>query len=231
MVVLAQLLAAEPDAGADAAVADASVTDAPSSDASVTDAPDAGFLRLTPAERPARRMPFEVTAQISAGGGVRFAEAQPMADPPRAALTGLFTLALRVDFLFLRTRLRAAGVGPFFSLRSDNFADLAPAVGVSVLAPIHEAFPFVLSGGVTGRWGVEGFHPGAVERIFWGARSYNYTQSYALAIGLFVEARQYFGPMGVRDADLVAGVDLDFQSLVIPWMALYSWLFRTDPAR
>jgi hypothetical protein len=138
----------------------------------------------------------------------------------------VFALALRVDVLY-RPGPRAFGVGAFLSTRSDNFADIAQAAGVSILLPISETFPFVISAGGAVRYDASGVAFGPLERIEWGPRSYNYNTPYVLSGGLFAESRQ-FVVGGNAGYDVVFGVDGDLELLAIPWFALYTWIFRTD---
>ena len=159
----------------------------------------------------------EVTSQISIAGGYR------LAAPPRGS-GSLFSLAVRVDVLFGRAGPGSIGLGPFASTRSDNFADLATAVGASLLLPTGGTFPFVLSVGGVGRYDSTGLAFGAIERLWWGARSYNYHSTYVLSAGFFVESRQFADPD--RTVDIIAGVDVDLEIVVIPYLLLYNWLFR-----
>jgi hypothetical protein len=164
----------------------------------------------------------EVTSQASVGGGARFD------DPPRGT-TGAFTMALRADVIVGRTGPRTWGVGPFLSVRTDGFTDVAPALGVSLLLPVAEALPLVLSAGGALRIDATGVAPGALERLWWGARSYNYQSAYTLAAGIFVEARQFITES--HTIDVVGGADVDLELIALPFIALYTWIFRRDPGR
>jgi hypothetical protein len=87
----------------------------------------------------------------------------------------------------------------------------------------------VLSAGGALRIDAQGVSVGALERLWWGVRSYNYHAPYSLSVGVFVEARQFPGPQG--DFDVVAGADLDLQVFALPWLMLYTWIFKRDPGR
>jgi hypothetical protein len=206
LTVLAQSVAAPAvDPAAPAQVAASAATTTPAAN-------------VPPAESgPARRPPFEFTAQIVLGGGARWA---PGALPP----AGFFTLAWRADMLFGRSTPRSFGVGPALAVRLDHFADVVPSLGASVLLPITEAFPLVLTPSFALRWDGASWAPGASGRLFWGVRSHNYHGVYALSIGLWVEARHFFEPQGTTD--IAAGIDVDLQVLAIPFVALYVELFR-----
>ncbi|MFO0559232.1 MAG: hypothetical protein U0269_14550 [Polyangiales bacterium] len=166
---------------------------------------------------PARRAPFEFTAQIVVGGGARFAPGAP-------APAGFFTLAWRADMLFLRDTPRSFGIGPALAVRLDHFADVVPSLGASLLVPIHEALPLVITPSFALRWDGATWAPGASGRLFWGVRSHNYHGVYALSIGLWAEARHFFDPQGTTD--VAAGIDIDMQVFAIPFVALYVELFR-----
>jgi hypothetical protein len=170
-----------------------------------------------PESGPPRRPPFEFTAQIVLGGGARFA-------PTGGPAQGFFALAWRSDMLFGRTSPRAFGVGPALAVRLDHFADVTPSLGASVLFPVTEAFPLVLTPSFAVRWDGTSWAPGASGRLWWGVRSHNYHGVYALSIGLWVEGRRFFDPQNTTD--IAAGVDIDLQALAIPFIALYVELFR-----
>lgn len=166
---------------------------------------------------PARRPPFEFTAQIVVGGGARFA-------PGAASPAGFFALAWRADMLFLRHTPRSFGIGPALAVRLDHFADVVPSLGASLLLPVHEALPIVLTPAFAMRWDGATWAPGVSGRLFWGVRSHNYHGVYALSIGLWAEARHFFDPQGTTD--IAAGIDIDMQVFAIPFVALYVELFR-----
>jgi hypothetical protein len=206
LTVAAQSLApTEARAAAPSAVTASASARAPS-------APEAG---------PPRRPPFELTAQIVLGGGARFQ--QPFTP------AGFFSLAWRGDILFLRDSPRALGLGPALSVRIDHFADVAPAVGASLLLPITEAFPLVFTPSAALRWDGASVAPGVSGRLFWGVRSHNYHSVYALSMGFWVEARHFFGAQ--QSTDVAAGVDVDLQLLAMPFLALYVELFRRTRAQ
>lgn len=169
---------------------------------------------------PPPRAPFEFTAQISAGGGALFAPGQPV--------SGVFALGWRADMLFLRNSPRAFGLGPALAVRVDHFRDVVPSLGLSVLLPVTEAFPVVLTGAFAMRYDGTSWAPGGSARAWFGMRSHNYHSVYALCFGLWAEARVMAQPQST--VDFVAGIDLDLQTLAIPFIALYVELFRRTPA-
>ncbi len=175
--------------------------------------PPSSVSSLPPAPRA-----FEITSQLSPSGGFRC--------DARGCIAPVFALALRVDVLY-RPGPRAFGIGPFLSTRSDNFRDIASALGASLLIPISPTFPLVVSLGATGRVDADGLAGGVLERVEWGPRSYNYHTAYAFSGGLFAESRQWI--VGANAGyDVVLGIDADLELLAIPWIALYTWIARTD---
>lgn len=161
----------------------------------------------------------EVTTALTVGGGARVVQMEGA-----ASTAGLFTMALRADMLFGRAGPRHFAAGPFLSLRTDGFWNFAPALGASLLLPLTEPCPLVISAGGVLRVDGMGVAGGVLERLWFGARSYNYHSVYALAIGVFVESRQFFDQGGT--VDVVGGVDLDLEVFAIPLMALWSLMFR-----
>jgi hypothetical protein len=122
---------------------------------------------------------------------------------------------------------RAIGIGGFLSTRSDNFRDISSALGVSLLLPVSPTFPIVLSAGAAGRYDEIGLAAGTLERIEWGPRSYNYQFAYVLSGGIFAEARQWIAGANTG-YDFVFGIDADLELIAIPFIALYTWIARTD---
>jgi len=148
----------------------------------------------------------QLTSQLSVGGGVR-----PVPTPWR----GLFTMALRFDMLFGQENPHTFGFGPMFSVRSDNFSEISGALGFTVLFPATEAFPVVASIAAVVRGDANGVNVGALERVWIGARSYNYHSIYTLSVGVFIEGRQ-FPSSTMAPFDLVMGVDLDLELFALP---------------
>ena len=157
----------------------------------------------------------QIPSDVSLGGGARFVPDGP---------AGVFSLGLRADVLFGGRGPYVPRVGPFVALRTDNFSDLVPAAGVSLLLPVSSGFPLVLSAG--GALDVSPASPraGVLARLWWGGRSYNYHSVYGLTVGLWAEAR-YF-PDARSTADLVGGVDIDLEVFALPFILLYNWVAR-----
>ena len=177
----------------------------------------AAQLATTSATPPPPRA-VETTSQLSIAGGFRC--------DVRGCLVPVFSLGLRVDVLY-HPGPRAYGVGAFLSTRSDNFADIAPTLGASLLLPVTEAFPIVVSAGGALRIDSVGVAGGPLERVWFGARSYNFQTPYVFSGGAFVEGRQFVA--GANSGwDVIFGFDGDLEILAIPWIALYTWIARTD---
>ena len=118
------------------------------------------------------------------------------------------------DLLFGRHGEGTWGVGPTLGVGTYAFHDFSAQAGASVLVPVHEYLPIVLSAGgyerrVGGAW-----QPGAFGTLFWGTRSFNYQSSYALAAGLQAEARVGMGDDHERT--IILSAHLDGEVLILP---------------
>ena len=134
---------------------------------------------------------------------------------PRVA----YQLGGRLDLLFGRAAPSDMAIGPYLELTTAAFDTFEAGGGVAWLVPTGSpAFVFSAGGFArTSRYGVE---PGAAATIFWGARSYNFHSSYAIAAGLFVQGR--YGLVGDgRQADALAGVQLDLEYFALPFVFAY----------
>jgi hypothetical protein len=132
----------------------------------------------------------------------------------------------RGDVLFLRSRGSDMAIGPYVDIATSSFHDVDMGGGLEWLLPVRDDLPFVLSGGVFARDG-EGrrWAPGVEGTVFWGSRSYNYHSWYGLAAGLFAQSR--YVPSDPEQADLVFGIQIDGEILLMPSMLILQ-LFRTD---
>ncbi len=140
---------------------------------------------------------------------------------PRAA----FHLGGRADVLFFRSRNREAGFGPYVDVATAAFDTLEAGGGVEGLLPITEAIPLVLSTGLFERRAPSfGWQPGAEATVFAGTRSHNFTSWYGLAAGLFVQGRYGFGD--AKQADLIAGAQIDLSLFAYPFVLAYEALRR-----
>lgn len=131
-----------------------------------------------------------------------------------------FSLGGRADVLFFRERNADAGVGPYVELLTTTFSDLQVGAGASVLVPVHDYLPIVLSGGGYARHtGAHGWEPGIATSLFWGSRSYNFHASYSLAAGLLVEGRYGLGES--RETAIILGAQVDLAVFALPFLIGY----------
>jgi hypothetical protein len=186
------------------------------------------------APRKAAGVLFAVCACLVAGGGV--AEARPQISSgvtTGVALTDLradngprlaYQLGGRFDLLFGRSSPRHMAIGPYAELTTAAFDTFEGGGGIAWLVPAGEpAFLFSVGGFArTSRFGVE---PGAAATVFWGARSYNYHSSYAVAAGLFAQGRYGLAGDG-RQADVLVGVQLDLEYFALPFVFAYEAITR-----
>lgn len=126
-----------------------------------------------------------------------------------------YHLGGRFDLLLLRERPDQMAVGPYLDLGTAAFDTFETGGGVSWLVPAGGPV-FVLSGGAFGRSSALGWQPGAVATLFWGSRSYNYHSVYGLGVGLFAQGRYGLGDS--RQADVIAGVEVDLAYLALPFI-------------
>lgn len=123
---------------------------------------------------------------------------------------------LRADVLLGRERGRDWAVGPYAQISTAGFWDARFGAGASVLAPLHEDFPLVLS------LGAGGHELEAVQLegwLFWGARTHNFHASYSMAGGLLLGVSRDLG--GDERSALFAGAQLDGLVLALPFLLAY----------
>jgi hypothetical protein len=117
------------------------------------------------------------------------------------------------DLLFLRERNHDFGFGPYLELNTAGFFDVRWGGGASVLVPAFENLPFVLQLGAYGHE-LEAVALGA--SLFFGARSYNFSSAYNVAVGAFIGA--YRDLDSERASLLVAGFELDGFIVALPFL-------------
>jgi hypothetical protein len=167
---------------------------------------------------------------LVAGSGARVAEARPQLTggvTTGGAFTDLraengprlaYHLGGRFDVLLLRDAPRDMALGPYVEVMTAGFDTFEAGGGVAWLIPTGPT-AFVLSGGGFARTSRFGWEPGASATLFWGARSYNFHSSYAIAAGLFAQGR--YGLGDAHQADAVVGVQLDLEYLALPFVLAY----------
>jgi len=130
--------------------------------------------------------------------------------------------------LFLRTRDRDFGLGPYVRFQAVLDNSVSASAGASALVPLSPTFPFILSAGVMGDRRGGALHPGVDVSLFWGPSSYNFHSSYSMANGLLVGLQRTWGTTPATT--LALGAQLDLALAVIPFIALYEVL-RGPPER
>jgi hypothetical protein len=123
---------------------------------------------------------------------------------------------IRADVLFGRERGRDWAFGPYAQISSAGFWDARYGAGVSVLAPLHEDFPLVLSLGA----GAHELEAAQLEGwLFWGPRTHNFHASYSIGAGLLLGASRDLSSSG--ESALFAGVQIDGLLLALPFVLAY----------
>ncbi|MFO0586294.1 MAG: hypothetical protein U0441_02080 [Polyangiaceae bacterium] len=152
----------------------------------------------------------------------------------------MFHLGARGDMLFGRNGSNGFGVGPYLEVMTHDFGELQTGGGASVLFPVMELFPIVLSGGgyvripwrstpgpiAESKYGVE---PGLAASIFLGTRSYNFSNSYEITVGLLGEARVGLGES--HETSFVVAAQLDFAALWVPVVFIVHGLQESPEAQ
>lgn len=136
----------------------------------------------------------------------------------------VFHLGLRGDVLFGREENADLGVGPYAELLTHAFDEIQLGGGASVLLPVIDSLPIVLSAGVYGKLGDDDFgvEPGVTGAVFWGSRSYNFHGGYVMSAGLLAEMRLGLGES--KETSVVVGAQLDLALLSMPVVFLINAL-------
>jgi hypothetical protein len=131
-----------------------------------------------------------------------------------------FHLGLHGDVLFGRSNTRDFGFGPYAELLSHAFDDVQFGGGASVLFPLFDPFPLVLSGGAYGRAAraFPAVEPGLAAELFFGSRSYNFDANYVMSGGLIAQLR--YGLGASRETSIVIGAQADLALLALPFVFL-----------
>jgi hypothetical protein len=130
--------------------------------------------------------------------------------------TSLFHMGLRGDVLFGRSMNSDFGFGPYAEVLTHAFDEIQFGGGVSVLLPVIDYLPIVVSAGAYGRRGDDdfGLEPGLTGQLFWGSRSFNYHANYVMTGGLIGQMR--YGLGASRETSIVVGAQLDLVVLSLP---------------
>jgi hypothetical protein len=126
----------------------------------------------------------------------------------------------RADVLFLRSHNGQMALGPYVDGATAGFHDVDLGGGLEWLLPMTSDVPLVLSAGGLVRDG-DGrqWAPGVEGTLFVGSRSFNFHSWYGLAAGVFVQSRWI--PASPSTVDVVVGIQLDLELVVLP--ALFLW--------
>jgi hypothetical protein len=132
----------------------------------------------------------------------------------------VFHLGLRSDVLFGRSSTSDFGIGPYVEVSTHAFDEVQFGGGVSVLLPVIDYLPVVVSAGAYGRKGDDDFgvEPGLTGQLFWGSRSYNFHARYVMSIGLIGQMRYGLGES--RETSIVIGAHLDVVAMSLPFLFL-----------
>lgn len=164
-----------------------------------------------------------------------FASSEARADPQvSAGITGgiagrgygtelfyepAFELGVMSDLIFGRGGERDVGVGPYVSFMTVGFDDVQFGGGASLVLPVADSIPFVVSVGPYGRYApLVGLEPGISTSLFFGSRSYNFSSTYVMALGLLVDARVGLGSS--HETAFIFGVRVDAAFAGLPFVYL-----------
>ena len=123
-----------------------------------------------------------------------------------------FAMGGAADLLFGADREGDFEVGPYVLFRTQGFDTAESGGGVTLLVPIANGLPLMISAGGFVDWASD-TQPGLEGRIFWGLRSYNYRSVVALTNGIFVSTLYEPSP---HNTAIVGGLSLDLVGLSLP---------------
>jgi hypothetical protein len=153
----------------------------------------------------------QISIALTIGGGAGELRA-PQPQP-------LFHLGLHGDVMLFRKRDGQFDLGPYVEVLTRTFETFEAGGGASLLIPISEAVPIIVSGGPfvrASKWGAEG---GLAGELFVGSRSFNFHSAYGFAIGGFAQIRAGFGPG--NQLDVLGGLQIDLELLALPFVLLW----------
>lgn len=130
-----------------------------------------------------------------------------------------FHLGVRGDVIFGRDDGGDFGIGPYVETLTHAFDEIQFGGGASLLIPALDSVPFIVSVGPYGRYApLIGLEPGIATSLYFGSRSYNFSTSYVMSLGLIAEARIGLGES--RENSFVLGLQVDAAFLALPFMYL-----------
>jgi hypothetical protein len=133
----------------------------------------------------------------------------------RASSTQL-QLGLRADGVWGRRSSSSVGVGVVTDVRTRRFADVQFAAGPTLVLPVTDPFPLVLSVGPFVHRD-ESTRMGGFVSLALGPRTYNFHGNYSLAGGLLLDARKV---PGGGPTTISANLEVDLQIVVLPFLLL-----------
>ena len=144
----------------------------------------------------------------------------------------LFQLGSRGDLLFGRSSNADVGAGPYLEVLTLGFEDFQFGGGGSLLLPVIDYLPIVVSAGAYGRISEEPFEgttvePGVTGQVFWGTRSFNFHSAYVMSAGLLLQARVGLGDS--RELAFVVGAQLDGLAISLPFLFVVNALRPGSP--
>lgn len=134
-----------------------------------------------------------------------------------------YHLGARFDVLLFRDQADKMAFGPYLDVATAAFDTFESGGGLEWLVPTGDS-ALILSAGAFARTSRFGWEPGAAATVFWGSRSFNYHSAYSLSLGLFAQGRYGFGDG--RQADAIAGVQIDLGYLALPFLFAYQAIAR-----
>lgn len=151
----------------------------------------------------------------------------------------VFHLGARGDVLFGRNGSNGFGVGPYLEVLTHDFGELQGGGGASLLLPVMELYPIVLSAGgyVRVPWRSEpgpladtshGVEPGICGTVFFGTRSFNFHTPWELTVGLLGQAR--FGLGESRESSFVVAAQIDLAAIWVPIVFIVNGLQESPEA-
>jgi hypothetical protein len=131
-----------------------------------------------------------------------------------------FHLGVHGDLMLFREGASDFGVGPYVEVFTHAFDEVQFGGGASVLLPVTDFAPIVLSAGAYGRHGDDAFglEPGFAGQLFWGSRSYNFHANYVMAAGLLGQFRMGVGDS--RETSIIMAAHLDLAAMALPFIFL-----------
>lgn len=168
-------------------------------------------LSVVAAIASAARADPQVSVALTAGGG---------AGELRAAETGgLFHLGLHGDVMMFRARDGQFDAGPYVEVLTRTFETFEAGGGASLLIPVTEAVPLIVSGGPFVRGARAGWDGGVAGEMFFGSRSFNFHSAYGFAVGAFFQTRVGLGP--AKQLDMLGGLQIDLELVALPFILVW----------